>query len=770
MQYRTTYSEEPSGEAPFLWWDGDRWTVVAPARPQAGTARQPVNGGVQQHGGRVNGQAPQVRSHFARPIGRSRKSDADNRQAPLATLALSALFALSLVMLLAGYGLDLTAFRICGVLGAFFFGIGAAPLKAFQESGLAVRLAVAILVGISLPALLASVMALGHWWHPWIVAFLLGAAVAVVHVRACRAALARLRAVRRRRAPLIDQASWLNLSTGLTAAGTFWWLVSMLAAGHIDPGVGGFLTQVCAMWYVGLLLVLGGIVLARGRGELAAIAGVVSLVAAMTLTPAYVYGLPRIESAGKHVGFVQQVLGAGFLDRHLGIYQAYSGFFSLAAWISDLAGARDSMGLATYWPCIIDLVGLAVLRLFFGVLLRSTYRIYTAMALTFLVDVVGQDYFSPQSAGFVLAFGVYALAIGGESVRLSFRARVGLIALISCALTIIHQLSPYAAAVVLGIFVIAKIVRPVYIPLIAAGPAILWALLNWSVLGHFISLSDLGNLSNFTPPKTVATPGLHRLPIVGQGSDALLAGLLVLICLAAVGFLAAITRRAGWGFFGKSHAWAMLISAGSGLVLIAANPYGNEGIFRAALFAIPWLAALAVTAVPKATPEWATFPFALLLAGLTATFCLGSFGLDSAGVIRSGDIKALDFYKSKASSGSFILDLSYGNIPVGLVMADTSHYVNWTKVVPQSGGHAAPLGADSATSLAQNYLGYAYKGHDRVGQLYALWSPSSVNHAVDYGLETAGTALGWVTALSHNPVWKLVYSSNGTYLFQLVTD
>jgi hypothetical protein len=178
MQYRTTYSEEPSG-APFLWWDGDRWTVVAPARPRAGTARQPVNGSVQRHGERANGQAASAPSHFARPVDRAQRSAADNRQASLVTLALSALFALSLVMLLAGYGLDLIAFRICGVLGAFFFGIGAAPLKAFQETGLAVRLAVAILVGISLPALLASVMALGHWWHPWIIAFLLGTAVAI---------------------------------------------------------------------------------------------------------------------------------------------------------------------------------------------------------------------------------------------------------------------------------------------------------------------------------------------------------------------------------------------------------------------------------------------------------------------------------------------------------------------------------------------------------------------------------------------------------------
>jgi hypothetical protein len=732
-------------------------------------------GGDQSNGRRAaSGQVSEYRRSGER-LGVARggtrfRNDADDRQGSVITLALSALFAVSIVMLLAGYGLDSVALRIGGILGALFFGVGAAPLKVFQKAGLTVRLAVAVLVGISLPTLLASVMALGHLWHPLIIAFMLGIAVVIVHVRASREALTRLRASGRRLVPLTGRAAWLNLSTGLSAAGTLWWLGSMAVAGHIDPGIGGFLTQISPMWYVGVLLVLGGIVLAREYGEPAAISGVVSLVAALTLTPAFVYGLPRIESAAKHVGFVQQLLGAGYLDRHAGIFQAYSGFFALSGWICDLAGTRDSMGLATYWPCIIDIVGLAVLRLFLGVLLRSTYRIYAALALTFLVDVVGQDYFSPQSVGFVLVFGVYALAIGGAEINLSRRTRIGLIALISCALAIIHEFSPYMAAVVLGIFVLAKIVRPVYIPLIAAVPALLWALLNWSVLGHFISFSDLGNLSNFTPPKTVATPGLQRLPIVGQGSGALLAGLLVLIFLAAVGFLAAVTRRPGWGFFSKSYAWAMLISAGSGLVLIAANPYGNEGIFRAALFAIPWLAALAVTAVPQATPEWATFPFAVLLTGLTATFCLGSFGLDSAGVIRSGDIKALDFYKTNAPRGSYILDLSYGNVPVGLVMPDTSRFVTWTKVVPQSGGHATPLGADSAAVLAQNYLGYAYKDHADVGQLYALWSPSSVNHAVDYGLETAGTALGWVTALSHSPVWKLVYSGNGTYLFQLVTN
>jgi hypothetical protein len=657
--------------------------------------------------------------------------------------------------------------RLGGVLGVLFFGVGGAPLKVFRNARLAVRLALAVLVGISLPTLVASVMALTHLWHPLIAAILLGITLVVIHVRATREALETRRAGGHRLLPAADRSSRLNLSTGLTAAGTVCWFGAALISGYIDPGIGGFLAQVAPIWYAGLLLVLGAIVLARGRGELAAIVGVTSLVAALTVTPTLVYGLPRIQTAAKHVGFVQEVLGSHYLDPHAGIYQAYSGFFALSAWICAAAGTRDIMVLAAYWPCIIDIVGLAVLRLFFGVLLRSTYRIYIALALAFLVNVVGQDYFSPQSVGYVLVFGVYALAIGGDRTNLSQRTRTGLILLISCAVAVTHEFSPYIGAVVLAIFVVAKLVRPRYIPLVAALPAILWALVNWSVTSGFVSIYDLGSLSNFQPPKTVATAGLQRLPIVGQSTDALLVGLVVLVGLAAVGFLAAVTRQSGWGFFSPGYAWSMVISAGAGLGLIVANPYGNEGIFRAVLFAIPWLAALAVTSAPRVTRDWIVFPLAMLLIELTATFCVASFGLDNAGVIRPGDVQALDFYETRASSAGFIMDLSYGDTPTGMVTLAKGHSVGWTTVVPQSGGRVAAFSPESAALLARNYLYYVGNNGGNTRELYAIWSPASVAYAVDYGLESEATAIAWRQALSSSNVWKLVYTSDGTYLFQL---
>lgn len=783
------WPEKPFGERPFLWWDshrwilwdGQRWTQARDqSRSRDRTVGQSVPGTNQPHDRHVSGDVTEYRGvgqglatraepqyYLPRSGGDSAGSAAGDRQALVATLTLSALFALSLVILLAGYGLDIVALRLTGVLGALFFGVGGTPWKIFLHQGLTVRLALAVLIGISLPTLLASVMVLGPLWHPLLVAIVLGTVVVIVHVRASWEALTKLRASGGDLLPPGGGTSWLNLSTGLTAAGTFWWLWSAVTGRHMVPGIGGFLTQISPMWYVGLLLVLGGIVLAWNRGETTVMIGVASLVAALTVTPAFVYGLPQIQSAAKHVGFVQQVLGVGHLDRHIGIYQAYSGFFSLSGWICDLAGTRDPMGLATYWPIIIDIAGLAVLRLFFGTLLRSSYRIYIALAFSFLVNVAGQDYFSPQSVGFVLAFGIFALAIGAEATGLSRRTRIGLIILISCALAVIHELSPYLVAVVLGVFVVAKIVRPIYIPLLAGLPAALWALLNWSVLRRFVSFHGF-SLSNLTPPKTVATPGLERLPIVGQGTDAMLAGLLVLICLAMIGFLAAVTRKSGWGFFSPSYAWAMLISAGSGLFLVAANPYGNEGIFRAALFAVPWLAALAVTAAPQAAQDWLRFPLAVLLAGLAATYCLSSFALDNADVIRTGDVTALNFYHTKASSSGYILNLSYGDTPVGMVSLASGHSVTWSRIVPQSGGHVTALNKDSASLLARNYLLYVLKRQGRLDALYAIWSPASVNHAVDYGLETAATAQAWVRALSSSPYWKLVYYNNGTYLFRMV--
>ncbi len=101
----------------------------------------------------------------------------------------------------------------------------------------------------------------------------------------------------------------------------------------------------------------------------------------------------------------------------------------------------------------------------------------------------------------------------------------------------------------------------------------------------------------------------------------MLLGLLVLIALAVIGFLRHWRLKA---------AWAFMISAGVGILLIVANPYGNEGIFRAALFGIPWLAVLAMRALKRRVPQWVPGAVGLVWVGLLGTFLIAMFGLDNA--------------------------------------------------------------------------------------------------------------------------------------------
>ena len=671
----------------------------------------------------------------------------------LTTLGLSILFAASLAMVAVGYTLDIGVLRLIGVLGAVFFGVGTAPLQLSERSSLAVRLGVAGVVGLSVLTLVASVMVVTPLWHPLLAALIIGAVAVGVHVQACRRALPRLRDSGVFRSLGFSWSAAFDISIACSISGTMLWCSAALVEGHVVPGVGGFLPVISPLWYAGLVLLLAGIVLARGKSELHAMSALVSLVAALTLTPALVYGMPRSQAAAKHVDLVQLILHAHHLDAGAGIYQAYSGFFSAIAWVCYLARIHDSIGLATFWPFVIGLVGLAELRFFFGRQVRSSYRIWVGMTLVVLVNAIGADYFSPQSVGFVLALGVYGLVLGRDWPGLGDRMRIALLVLAGCALAVTHELSPYIAGGVLVVLVLFRAARPWYVPATCILPAIVWAGLNWDVMKGFVSFAGLGDLSNFTPPQTISTSGLQRLPIVGESSDALLLGLLVLIALAGVGFLRTVRRPQTWGF---------AISAGVGLVLISVNPYGNEGIFRAALFGIPWLALVAMESVPANPPRWVSAVFGAVTVGLLGTFLIAMFGLDNENVIRPADLQALQVYGSQASASSDVLNLAYGDLPVSVTLPGNS--VDWTSLVTEASTQPDRPDAADADALARNYIHYAGTARN----LYAIWSPASVANSVDYGLETQAHALEWRKLIAASPDWQVVFNRDGTYLFRVV--
>ena len=118
---------------------------------------------------------------------------------------------------------------------------------------------------------------------------------------------------------------------------------------------------------------------------------------------------------------------------------------------------HNSLVLATYWPFIIELIGLAELQFFFGRIIESDYRLRMVLALAILVMPLGDFYFSPQSVGFVLALGVYGTVLRRDRSDITERLGLVLLTVAGCALALTHELSPFIVGGVLVVLVVFRV-------------------------------------------------------------------------------------------------------------------------------------------------------------------------------------------------------------------------------------------------------------------------------------------------------------------------
>jgi hypothetical protein len=342
------------------------------------------------------------------------------------------------------------------------------------------------------------------------------------------------------------------------------------------------------------------------------------------------------------------------------------------------------------------------------------------------------------------------------------RAQLALVLVAGCSLAVTHELSPYIAGGVLVTLAAFRLVRPWWAAAMTLVPAALWAALHARVLSGFVSLSALGNLSNFSPPPTPSAPGLSRLAIVGTSSRALLVGLLILVVLALIGLVRNARRASAWGF---------TIAAGLGLVFISINPYGSEGIFRAALFAIPWLTIVGLASVRK--PPWRWAGFGAVGVVLLALFLVAQFGLDQSNVARPSDIRALYAFIANAPRGSYRLELGDGDLP--LTLDPALHMLVWDPLWhPKDKTELAVHSVSPPTTadlnvLTARYIAYAQTiGHTPARNLFVVWAPVVADYAVEYAVQTMANAREWRDLFLASPRWKVIYAADGSYLFRYV--
>jgi len=723
-------------------------------------------------------------------------SAADLRASAEARLAFGVLFAAFFALYAVGRALQWPYLSLCGELGVLFFGLGAAPLQLSRSARLTARLGVAGLVMLSAMSLLGAVMVLeplGAFWRPFLWAAAAVGVAALVHVLGVRQAAGDLaRAGLRLRAIwggaiAPEVGGWAPLTA--TVLGTAAWLTAAIRAGHITPGIGGFLPHIAPLWYAGVVALVLAVFLARRAREAWAALAVASLVLALSVTPALVYGMPRSQSAGKHIEFVQLILTQHRLSTGSGIYAAYSAFFAGVAWLCSVARVTDVTALATWWPVFMGLLALIELRFLVGRLGLPAYRTWFAVMIAVLVNAIGADYFSPQSIGFVMGLGIYALvleprwaSLGGDPLSgealsreilggsaLSQPPPVGprlraLALLVSgCALATTHELSPFIIGSVLVVLTVFGLCRPRWAAIAVLVPAILWAGVNFDVVSGFVSFGFLLHLSNFRPPRTVASPGLGRQLVVAVQSRALLLGLLVLVAGALAGFLRHARRR--W-------AWAFMFCAGVGLVCVAFNPYGNEGIFRAALFGIPWLALVAAGGFDRRVGRLRALLVVCAALLLCATFLVGTFAMDGANVMHRSDLTALRvFERDSTPTRSFLLEMGYGDFPSTVpTLPITQRFVALQTAVGAAPLPPRPTYLD-LINLTAGYEAYARQQAGRgADDLYAVWTPSLELYGYEYGLLSKEQSVTLRDLMLASTDWRVVYRDQGTILFKLVGD
>ena len=431
----------------------------------------------------------------------------------------------------------------------------------------------------------------------------------------------------------------------------------------------------------------------------------VGLIVAVHATVPIIYGgTPEYAWVYKHVGIISSFSHYGRITDAGNIYDQWPALFAGVAAISSLAHV-SALSFAAWAPLAFELADALLLLAIFRLLTDNRRVPYLAVALYVgLIAWVGQDYLSPQAFGFLLWLAIAFIILRwlrapttasptAASFRIGrVRARllsgmkpaptttqaqryVALVLVVAIFFAIVaaHQLTPYAILAGVGALTLTDLLRPRWLLVLLAAVAIAYLIPRYGLISH-----DFGGLFSGGNPiqNASGSQGTHN-----TGGEALTAQIVHLLAAAmwllALGAIA-LRRKA----LGRVLIPALL--AFSPFVILGAQSYGGEAIYRVYLFSAPWCALLIAGLLvevrwPKrlmlASPRrhalrWSAIgvvSVAALFAGLQ-----GLYGPAAVNAFTSSELNASQWLYGHAPRGSVIV-LPDENFPT-LQAADYNSY------------------------------------------------------------------------------------------------
>lgn len=459
----------------------------------------------------------------------------------------------------------------------------------------------------------------------------------------------------------------------------------------------GLLASADVWFLLGFVLLLSGFVLELQaevpRRWLLALQ-LIGLIVAINASVPIIFGAPEYAWVYKHIGIIAAFERYGCVTDPTSIYQQWPALFAAMAAISSLAHV-NALSLATWSPLAFELVDALLLLAIFRQLTGARRSAWLAVVLyEGLISWVGQDYLSPQAFGYLLWLAMVLIIVrwlrapavsaehGGwlgrlrapllagqrpaaETTRTMRACACALVAVIYFAIVAAHQLTPYAALAGVGALTMLDLVRPRWLLVLLAAIAGAYLAPHYSLIAR-----DFGGLFSGGNPIANAS-GVHAASAAGaEATTALivraLAAAMWLLALAAIA-----SRRRTLGRVAIPAALAF-----SPFVILAAQSYGGEAIYRVYLFSAPWCALLIAGALCE-LPSLRGRPLRWPLAGIACLAVLfaglqGLYGPVRVNAFTPAELTASRWLYGHIPRGSLIV-LPADNFPV-LETADYNRY------------------------------------------------------------------------------------------------
>jgi hypothetical protein len=338
-----------------------------------------------------------------------------------------------------------------------------------------------------------------------------------------------------------------------------------------------------------------------------------------------------------------------------------------------------------------NLLNLVVLRFVFRGLTRNHTLIWLGLMFFLLISWVGQDYYSPQALAYVLYLGLIGLMLRQKAHQAIFVPFIVVVATIAVS----HQITPMMMLLMVCAMIVLRRTRGWHLLLTALAITAAWAFsgaLHYTLPNLVDLVSEFGNVvdnANQTLEKSQSQTSATELQVVWGGRFT------VLVAVAA-SLMGAWRHRTAASVLLTSSTLMLLPG-----ILVLTTGFGGEVLFRAYLFATPFIALLAAQACLPRTgrgfPKGSLLTAAFIMAMVTPGFLLGYYGKEQQNYFTQEEVEASRWVYEHAEPESLLVEGST-NYPGRFVDYDKFTYVPLDRE-PEDGSSA--LLDDPAAKLTE---------------------------------------------------------------------